>query len=143
MSKEILPARKISVLILRPKEVPVRQFVVTFPVQLRLWMARSKSLCVQVCEKVCAELNAHLQSAAGIEKGLSGLVVFIQRFGSAANLNIHFHVIALDGVYEKKSTGRLKFYAAQAPTNESIQNLVGRISTKKLIISLSKKVSLK
>ena len=110
--------------------VPVRQFVVTFPVQLRMWMARSKSLCAKVCEKVCAELTAHLQSAAGIEKGLSGLVVFIQRFGSAANLNIHFHVIALDGVYEKKSTGRLKFYAAQAPTNESIQNLVGRISTK-------------
>jgi hypothetical protein len=77
-------------------------------------MARSKSLCAKVCEKVCAELTAHLQSAAGIEKGLSGLVVFIQRFGSAANLNIHFHVIALDGVYEKKSTGRLKFYAAQA-----------------------------
>jgi hypothetical protein len=110
--------------------VPVRQFVVTFPVQLRLWMARSKSLCAKVCEKVCAELTAHLQHAAGIEKGLSGLVVFIQRFGSAANLNIHFHVIALDGVYEKKSIGRLKFYAAHAPTNESIQNLVGRISTK-------------
>ena len=93
-------------------------------------MTRSKSLCAKVCEKVCAELTAHLQHAAGIEKGLSGLVVFIQRFGSAANLNIHFHVIALDGVYEKKSTGRLKFYAAQAPTNDTIQNLVGQISTK-------------
>ena len=77
-------------------------------------MACSKSLCAKVCEKVCAELTAHLQRAAGIEDGLSGLVVFIQRFGSAANLNIHFHVIALDGVYEKKSTGRLKFYPAQA-----------------------------
>lgn len=94
--------------------VPVRQFVVTFPVQLRLWMSRSKSLCANACEKVCAELTVHLQSAAGIEKGLSGLVVFIQRFGSAANLNIHFRVITLDGVYEKKTTGRLKFYAAQA-----------------------------
>lgn len=69
---------------------------------------------IKVCEKVCAELNAHLQSAAGIEKGLSGLVVFIQRFDSTANLNIHFHDIALDGFYEKKSTGRLKFYTAQA-----------------------------
>jgi hypothetical protein len=43
----------------------VRQFVVTFPVQLRLWMARSKSLCAKVCEKVCAELTAHLQLTAG------------------------------------------------------------------------------
>jgi hypothetical protein len=34
-------------------------------------MARSKSLCAELCEKVCAELNAHLQSFAGIEKGLS------------------------------------------------------------------------
>ena len=85
--------------------------------------------CAKVCEKVCAELTAHLQHAAGIEDGLSGLVVFIQRFGSAANLNIHFQVIALDGVYEKKSTGRLKFYPAQAPSNETIQNLVGRIFT--------------
>ncbi|NBW83668.1 hypothetical protein EBR21_18135 [bacterium] len=58
------------------------------------------------------------------EKGLSGLVVFIQRFGSATTLNFHFHVIALDGVYEKKSTGRLKFYPAQAPSTETIQNLV-------------------
>ena len=55
--------------------VPVRQFVVTFPVQLRLWMARSKSLCAKVCEKVCAELTAHLQQAAGIDDGLSGLRV--------------------------------------------------------------------
>ena len=61
-------------------------------------MARSKSLRAKVCEKVCAELTAHLQQAAGIENGLSCLVVSIQRFGSAANLNIHFHVIALDGV---------------------------------------------
>ena len=50
--------------------VPVRQFVITFPVQLRLWIARSKSLCAKVCEKVCAELTAHLQHAAGIEDGL-------------------------------------------------------------------------
>ena len=52
--------------------VPVRQFVITFPVQLRLWMARSKSLCAKVCEKVCAELTAHLQHASGIKNGLSG-----------------------------------------------------------------------
>ena len=81
-------------------------------------------------EKVCAELTAHLQRAAGFEKGLSGLVVFMQRFAIAENLNIYFHIIALDGVYEKKSTGHLKFYATQAPSNETIQNLVGHISTK-------------
>jgi len=94
--------------------VPVRKFVITFLVQLRLWMARSKSLCAKVCEKVCAELTAHLQSAAGSEKGLSGMAVFIQRFVSAANLNIHFRVIALESDSGKKSTGRLLFYSVQS-----------------------------
>jgi hypothetical protein len=42
-------------------------------------MARSKSLCAKVCEKVCAELNAHWQSSAGIEKGLSVLAVLTAR----------------------------------------------------------------
>jgi hypothetical protein len=28
-----------------------------------------------------------------------GAVSFIQRFGSALNLNLHFHTLALDGVY--------------------------------------------
>jgi hypothetical protein len=39
-------------------------------------------------------------------------------------------LIVLDGVYEKKSTGRLKFYPAQAPSNETIQNLVGSIASR-------------
>jgi len=29
-----------------------------------------------------------------------GAVTFIQRFGGALNLNVHFHTLFLDGVYE-------------------------------------------
>jgi hypothetical protein len=38
----------------------------------------------------------------------TGAVTFIQRFGSALNLNIHFHMLFLDGVYvdDKKSGQR-------------------------------------
>jgi hypothetical protein len=32
-------------------------------------------------------------------RGQCGSVTFIQRFGSALNLNVHFHTLALDGVY--------------------------------------------
>jgi hypothetical protein len=32
-------------------------------------------------------------------RGQCGAVTFIQRFGSALNLNVHFHTLALDGVY--------------------------------------------
>ena len=99
--------------------VPIRQFVVTFPMQLRLWMARSKELLATVCKKVVKCVNQHLQRESGIPDGLTGEVVFVQRFGSAANLNLHLHIIAIDGVYEEKSTGRMKYYNAKAPSEES------------------------
>jgi len=35
----------------------------------------------------------------------TGAVTLIQRFGSALNLNIHFHMLFLDGVYTSDSSG--------------------------------------
>ena len=32
----------------------------------------------------------------------TGAVTLIQRFGSALNLNIHFHMLILDGVYTRQ-----------------------------------------
>jgi hypothetical protein len=104
--------------------VTVRQFVVTFPPPLRLWLARSTALATTVCSKVIAALTKHLQQESDTAGGLAGFVVFMQRFGSAGNLNVHLHIIALDGTYEHKSTGRLKFIPASAPTTESITRLV-------------------
>jgi hypothetical protein len=107
--------------------VPIRQFVVTFPMQLRLWLARSKELLATVCKKVVKCINQHLQRESGIPDGQPGAVVFVQRFGSAANLNVHLHIVAIDGVYELKSTGRLKFYNARAPSEESTTTLAESI----------------
>jgi hypothetical protein len=100
--------------------VPTRQFVVTFPMQLRLWLAKSKPLAAWVCAKVVDCLHRHLRVESGVSKGQAGCVVFIQRFGSAANLNVHLHIIALDGCYDEKSTGTLKFTNASAPREESM-----------------------
>ena len=36
---------------------------------------------------------------AGVARGRSGAVVVAQRFGSALNLNLHFHALVLDVVY--------------------------------------------
>jgi len=45
-------------------------------------------------------LAANLLKKAGLTRatGQSGAVTLIQRFGSALNLNIHFHMLCLDGV---------------------------------------------
>ncbi len=57
----------------------------------------------------------------------TGAVTLIQRFGSALNLNIHFHMLFLDGVYVTTSD-RLTFRRVPPPTVEALEKLVRGIS---------------
>ena len=52
----------------------------------------------------------------------------IQRFGSALNLNLHFHVLFIDGVFSPKSNGELRFHRVNAPTSKELNALVATIS---------------
>jgi hypothetical protein len=55
-------------------------------------------------------------------------VTLIQRFGGALNLNIHFHMLVLDGVYCLRRNGRPGFVPVPAPTLSELTQLVERIS---------------
>ncbi|EMZ71474.1 transposase family protein [Escherichia coli 174900] len=58
-----------------------------------------------------------LADQAGIDRASAqcGAVTLIQRFGSALNLNIHFHMLWLDGVYGKPPSCRGANCACTAP----------------------------
>jgi len=45
-------------------------------------------------------ISGHLLTHAGLTRktGHTGAVTLIQRFGSALNLNVHFHLVFVDGV---------------------------------------------
>ena len=45
------------------------------------------------------ELGVWQQAGLKRRQADTGAVTLIQRFGSAANLNIHLHCLVLDGVY--------------------------------------------
>ena len=51
------------------------------------------------------------------------VVTLIQRFGSALNLNIHFHILFLDGVYALDEHGIMRFHRVKAPTIGETQYL--------------------
>jgi len=51
----------------------------------------------------------------------AGAVTLIQRFGSA--LNIHFHLLFLDGVYVERSDGTVRFRWVKAPTSAEVTHL--------------------
>jgi hypothetical protein len=57
-------------------------------------------------------------------------VTFIQRFGSAINLNVHYHVVFLEGVYlDRTAQGRTpRFLPGEPPTDTDIADVVQKIS---------------
>ncbi|MGH8583755.1 MAG: transposase, partial [Gammaproteobacteria bacterium] len=73
-------------------------------------------------------IGRFLIQQAGLERteAHSGAVTLIQRFGSAANLNIHLHCLVLDGVYHT-TEGLPVFHAVRAPTLTELQTLLLRI----------------
>jgi hypothetical protein len=81
--------------------VPVRQWVVSFPIPLRYLFATHPPLLSPALQVINRALSTFLIKQAGLthSQAQTGAVTLIQRFGSAANLNIHLHCLMLDGVY--------------------------------------------
>jgi len=109
-------------------EVPVRQWVLTMPWRLRFLLASDPALCAAVRRTFLrAVLASYRERAArdGIPAGRTGSVTVVQRFGSALNLNVHFHALVLDGVYT--SAGPLaqpEFHTAEELEPEEVERLV-------------------
>jgi hypothetical protein len=84
-------------------EAPVRQWVLTLPYPLRYRCAYDARLASDVLRAFIRALFAELRRRVGRQWGVRaeqcGAVTFIQRFGSALDLNVHFHTLALDGAY--------------------------------------------
>nr|BCX31661.1 IS91 family TnpA [Pseudomonas aeruginosa]BCX31669.1 IS91 family TnpA [Pseudomonas aeruginosa] len=74
---------------------PVRQWVLSFPYPLRFLFASKPEAIGPVLGIVQRVIAGWLADQAGIDRASAqcGAVTLIQRFGSALNLNIHFHML--------------------------------------------------
>ncbi len=92
---------------------------------------------LQVVQRV---VERHLLGHTGLEgdEGQGGAVTLIQRFGSAANWNIHLHCLVLDGVYRCGADGAPSFVEADAPTDEELYALL-RSSIARLMKMLTRR----
>jgi hypothetical protein len=83
--------------------VPIRQWVLTLPYALRYRCAYDRALTTEVLRcflrALFAELRRRVRRQWGVRAEQCGAVTFLQCFGSALNLNLHFHTLALDGAY--------------------------------------------
>ena len=111
-------------------DVPLRQWVISFPFPLRYLFAAHPQAMGKVLSIIYRAISTHLIHKAGyrLEDGATGAVTLIQRFGSALNLNIHFHVLFLDGVYVHRDDRPPRFQRVKAPDKGELEELVQLIS---------------
>jgi hypothetical protein len=115
--------------------VPTRQWVVSVPVPLRYWMASSQDLTAQVHTIIRTTIGQYYVNQAvtrGFERAnlQPGSITFIQRFGSALNLHLHFHILFLEGVYLDRTEASLKprFLTVEPPSDADVANVIQKIS---------------
>jgi len=113
-------------------EVPVRQWVLTVPHVLRFLMAYDREWIAAVHHVFLNAVFASLRRRTGLSRlgrnAKGGSVTFVQRFGDALNLNVHFHALALDGVYSENEDGALLFHPAGPPSEEEVARMAARVA---------------
>ncbi|MFO0154375.1 MAG: transposase [Alphaproteobacteria bacterium] len=93
------------------------------PIGMRLLLAVWPGVIGPALGVVYRVLAQHLAALASLRGAIfqTGAVTIIQRFRSAANLNVHFHCLVLDGAFRVGGDGRPRFVAATAPTPAQLQ----------------------
>ena len=106
---------------------PIRQWVLSVPYPLRYLFATNPNVMSQVLTIVHRVISTFLIKRARmtVKSGAqSGAVTLIQRFGSALNLNPHFHMLYLNGVYDANGY----FWPVKPPTCDDLDVIAHTIA---------------
>lgn len=104
-------------------------YPVSLPIPLRLLLARYPKELSKVMQIIHRAISTDIINRAGYLKkqAKTGAVTYIQRFGSALNLNIHFHMLFLEGVITQ-TQGQPEFNQVKAPSHSDMERVVNTVS---------------
>ena len=110
-----------------------RQWVLTFPHQVRHWLLCSSELFNEVITIVVDSISFFYEQHAQVALGnkddnipTAGSVTFLQFFGSSLAPNPHLHMMFLDGVFARAKDG-IQFFGHQGFTQEAMFDVVEMI----------------
>src|SRR3954463_12598535 len=111
-------------------EVPMREWVLSLPRWARFLLARDPQLITRTLDlalRTIFMVQRRRARRAGAAAPRTGAVTFVQRFGGALNLNVHFHCLIPDGVFveEKQS---IRFVAIPGPFEDDVRDVLRRIA---------------
>lgn len=101
--------------------------MLSVPYPLRFLFATNAQVMSRVLTIVHRVISTDLIKRAGmtVKSGAqSGAITLIQRFGSALNLNPHFHMLYLNGVYDAQGD----FWPVKPPTREDLDRITHMIA---------------
>jgi len=117
--------------------IPTRQWVLSVPAPLRHLISFDSQALKLVIDAYSSAVFSWLKKKAKqrgilekVREAHPGAVTFIQRFGSALNLNTHFHSIFSDGIYTENDAGELTFHRLPGPTLAEVRKIAGKIAKK-------------
>src|SRR5207244_3075981 len=109
--------------------VPMRQWVLSLPRWARFLLARNPLLNTRTLDlalRAIFTLQRRRARRSGARKARAGAVTFVQRFGGALNLNVHFHCVIPDGVFVHKE-GIVRFVVLPGPSDDEVKEVLRRI----------------
>lgn len=118
-------------------EVGVRQWVLSYPFQIRYLLARDskiQSACLEIALRaITTFLKRKVRVPGSRERLQAGAVTLIQRFGGSINLNPHLHMVVLDGAYAIPAGDTVgsqppRFHTLACLTDEDVRSLVKTIA---------------
>jgi hypothetical protein len=110
--------------------VPVRQWVLSLPFELRLLLARRADAfgaLIRIFASEVTRLQRERARTMGLLDASVGGVSFPQRFGGSLNLNTHVHSVFADGVYTFED-GIGRFHALPGPETEALSAVCERVA---------------
>lgn len=122
-------------------KVGVRQWVLSFPMPIRFILAKNPKIqggCLTIVHRaITAYIHKKAKKRGFRSKLQPGAVTLIQRFGGSLNLNVHFHMLFLEGGYYETFQGP-KYWWVDPPTDDEIKSMVLTLA-KRIIRFLKKK----
>ena len=104
-------------------DVPYRQWVLTLPYPLRYLLAFNPDAVTHALGAFLATISRWQRKRArslGYENPQTGALTVVQRFGSALNLNVHFHSLSPDGFFVPNAADKPTFIELPGPTSRDM-----------------------
>jgi hypothetical protein len=115
-------------------DVPVRQWVLSVPFELRLLLAKRSDALNYVGRVFVKEVFRWQREQAhvfGLEHVRSGAIEWPQRFGGSLNLNVHYHLAVPDGVFTRSAEGaRARFHRLAPPGPSDLEDIALNVSVR-------------